>query len=266
VLQDPPQIQEKEFSSRKLSMAETEAELGSFHLWTHDLLNARPLVEQALKDDPNLGIAHENMGFLNFADGKDTDAANEFTQAYALDRSLYLSLFAKTMLSSLAVSKSAADRAALHEVLIKVTELNPNFAPAYIERGRPWLRQNDPKLAYSDSRKAEELEPSRAGYHILTGYILLRMGKGAEAAAFAKPSQGALTPPAPSKASPEMGKTGLPPPADAFFSRTKECSATVCPSSWLSRRKNTSLARPPSTYGCSNNPAQTSPQYSPHLA
>ena len=90
------------------------------------------------------------------------------------------------MLSPLAVSKSAADRAAFHEALIKVTELNPKFAPAYIELARLWLRQNDPKLAYSYSRKAEELEPSRAGYHILTGYILLRMGKGAEAAAFAK--------------------------------------------------------------------------------
>ena len=147
---------------------------------------ARPLIEQALKDDPKLGIAHENMGFLDFSDGKDSEAASEFTQAYALDGTLYLSLFAKTMLSPVAASNAAADQAALHELLTKVTDLNPKFAPAYIQLARLWIGENVPKVALSFSRKAEELEPSRAGYHILTGYILLRLGKQDEAREFAK--------------------------------------------------------------------------------
>jgi hypothetical protein len=40
--------------------------------------------------------------------------------------------------------------------------------------------------ALAVSRKAEELEPSRAGYHLLSGEILLRMGRGADSAAMAK--------------------------------------------------------------------------------
>lgn len=186
VLKSPPQIDEKDFSARVLSMAETEAELGAFHLWNHDLADARYYSERAVKDDPKLGLAHEDMGFVDFAEGKDTEALTEFAQAYALDDKLYLSLFAKTMLSSVSGSNSAAEETQLHEGLNKVLTVDPQFAPAYVQLARYWLRQNDLKAALAASRKAEELEPSRAGYHVLSGYILLRMGRPADAAAFAK--------------------------------------------------------------------------------
>ena len=44
------------------------------------------------------------------------------------------------------------------------------------------LRQNDPKIALNYAIRAENLEPSRAGYHTYTGQILLRMGHYQEAA------------------------------------------------------------------------------------
>jgi hypothetical protein len=182
VLNTNAQIDEQKFSTRATSAAETEAELGSFHLWIHDLTVARNLTDQALKDDPKLGLAHENMGFLDFADGKDAEAASEFTQAVSLDGSLYLSLFYKTMLSPLPTSSSVADMNAFGAAMGKVLQLNPDFAPAYVQLARLALRENDLVSALAVARKAEELEPSRAGYHVLTGQILLRMGKGADAA------------------------------------------------------------------------------------
>ena len=186
VLSSPPQIDEKGFFSRTLSMAETETELGGFHLWSHDLAAARPLIEQALKDDPKLGYTHEFMGFCQFADGKNAEALNEFSQAYALDGTLYLSLFAKTMLSPMASSDKPTDQIAFYDALLKVLDLNGQFAPAYVQLARLRLRQNDAKMAFALSRRAEALEPSRAAYHLQTGQILLRMGKGADAAAIAK--------------------------------------------------------------------------------
>lgn len=99
VLKNPPQIDEKSFTVRRLSLAETEAELGGYHLWTRDTANAKALIETALKNDPKLALAHENDGFLEFADGKDEDAEREFALAYELDGNRYLSLFYKTMLS-----------------------------------------------------------------------------------------------------------------------------------------------------------------------
>lgn len=185
VIPDPPQISEKSFTSRTMSLAETEAELGGFHLWTHDLAGARPLVEQALKDDPKLGLAHEMMGFLNFSEAKDAEALNEFSQANSLDPTLALSLFAKTMLSPIATSDAPTDQDAFHAALMKVLELNPQFAPAYVQLARLAMRRNDLKTAFGLSRRAEQLEPALAGYHVQSGQILLRMGKAPEAAGFA---------------------------------------------------------------------------------
>jgi len=186
ILKDSPQFDDKMFTSRTLSVAETEAELGGFHLWTHDLAGARPLLEQAVRDDAKLGLAQEGMGFVDFADGKDAEAANEFSQAYALDNTLYLSLFAKTMLSPLATSQSVSDMNAFGQTLGKVLQLNPQFAPAYVQLARLALRENDLDSALIMSRRAEDMEPSLAGYHLLSGQILLRMGKGGDAASYAK--------------------------------------------------------------------------------
>jgi tetratricopeptide (TPR) repeat protein len=186
VLKDPDQIDDKTFNSRSLTAAETEAELGGFHLWTHDFEGAHSLLEQAVKDDPKLGLAHENMGFLDFAQGNDSAAAAEFSQAYSLDGALYLSLFAKTMLSPLPTSRQVDDLNSFGAALGKVLQLNPLFAPAYVQLARLAVIENDLDSALLVSRKAEELEPSLAGYHILTGQILRRLGKNEEAAADAR--------------------------------------------------------------------------------
>ncbi len=186
ILKNTPQIDEKAFSTRVLSVSETEAELGAFYLWDHNLPDARSLVAQALRDDPKLGLAHENTGFIDFVDGKDAEAAKEFAQAFALDSTLYLSLFDKTMLSPIATSNTVDDMNAFGAALGKVLQLNPDFAPAYVQLSRVAVREDDLASALAVARKAEELEPSRAGYHLLTGQILRRMGKGADAAVSAK--------------------------------------------------------------------------------
>ena len=99
MLPNPPPLDEKKFVARTLTAAETKAELAGFRLWTHDLEDARPLADEALKEDPKLGLAHEVMGFVDFGEGKDADALNEFTQATILNPNLPLSLFAKIMMS-----------------------------------------------------------------------------------------------------------------------------------------------------------------------
>jgi len=186
VLKDPPQIDDKAVVFRVMTVAETEAELGGFHMWTYDHSGARLLLEQALKDDPKLGLAHENMGFLDFAEGKDAEAVNEFSQAYALDPHLYLSLFSKTMLSPLPSSKVVSDLNTFGATMGQVLKVDPQFAPAYVQLARLAFREKDLNAALLMSSKAEEMEPSLAGYHLLTGQILQRMGKSADAAEAAK--------------------------------------------------------------------------------
>jgi Tfp pilus assembly protein PilF len=186
VLPSPPELDEKSFIVRALTLAETKAELAAFHLWTHDLEDARRLGEEAVKEDPKLGFAHEVMGFVDFGEGKDADAVYEFTQATNLTPNLPLSLFAKTMMSPTANSNDPADENSFHDGLIKVLDLNPQFAPAYIQLAKLDMRRGDPQSGLAVSRRAEQLEPTRAGYHILSGEILRRLGREKEAASFAR--------------------------------------------------------------------------------
>jgi tetratricopeptide (TPR) repeat protein len=186
LLPPAPKIEDKDFTARRLTSAETEAELAGFHVWTHDRKDARALAEEAVQDDPNLGLAHENMGYVFFGEGKDAEAETEFSKAYALDDKLYLSLFAKTMLSPIATSNAPADQTQFENALMKVLDLNRQFAPAYVELARLWLRRGNPKSALGNARRAEKLEPTRAGYHLLSGEIFLRLGDGATASDEAK--------------------------------------------------------------------------------
>lgn len=184
VMPKAPSIDEKSFPVRTMSLAETKAELAGFHLWTHDLEDAQTLAGEAIRADSQLGFAHEVMGFVDFGQGKDADALNEFTQAANLNRNLPLSLFAKAMMSPIATSSDPAAEARFEDALAKVLQLNPQFAPAYVQLAKLALRRGDPQSALGVARKAEQLEPMRAGYHILSGEILLRLGRGKEAATF----------------------------------------------------------------------------------
>jgi hypothetical protein len=70
--------------------------------------------------------------------------------------------------------------------LTDTLNMNLQFAPAFIQMARLAVRQNDLNTALKYSMRAESLEPSRAGYHTMSGQILLRMGRGKQAAENAK--------------------------------------------------------------------------------
>ena len=185
VMKNPPQIDEKAFATRKLSVAETEAAIGGYRIWDHDAAGARELIQDALQEDPKLGEAHEGMGFLNFQEGKDEEARKEFQLAYELDNTRYLSLYYATMLSPYASSNAPEDQEKLHNALREMLKINQQFAEVEIELALWHARQGDFSTALGVSRRAEQLEPSRAGYHILSAKFLHKLGRDKEAADFA---------------------------------------------------------------------------------
>jgi len=119
---------------------------------------------------------------LNFADGKDEAAKAEFEKAHAADPQRYLSLYYATMLSPLRKSNEPADKLKLRAAMYDVLKLNPRFAPAFIQLAMTTAREGSYINALNQARKAEELEPSRAGYHLLVGRLLLALGRVDEAA------------------------------------------------------------------------------------
>jgi len=186
ILKTTPQIDDTVFSVRTLSVAETEAEIATYLLWHHNWELAGPHLDRALREDPKLGLAHENKGFFYFLQGQDDAAAGEFKQAFTLDKKLYLSLYYATMLSPVAAADTPASQNAFRDAMLYVYQLNPAFAPPLVQLSLLTLRQNDLQNAYDLARKAEELEPSLAGYNLLTGEALIRMDRGAETADYAK--------------------------------------------------------------------------------
>jgi tetratricopeptide (TPR) repeat protein len=183
VLPIPARLDEGGFTARTMTLAETQAEMAAFHIRSHQWGQVRELTEGALKSDPKLSLAHEDMGFLQFNDGMDSAAIKEFTTASELDNKNYVALFAKIMASPAAKSSAPEDRDATHQGLLKVLDLKPDFAPAYVELAKLAILRGQLDLALSVSRKAEQLEPFRSGYHVLSGQILLKMNRLPEAAA-----------------------------------------------------------------------------------
>lgn len=179
---NPPQILERNFQVRTLSVAEAKTELGSHAVWgSRDYKTARQLLSDALQQEPKLAAAHEALGFLDFDEGKDEDAVRELQVALQGDKTDYLALFAQTMLSPQARSGNPADEASVENALFQVLKLNPQFAPAFVQLGFLYARQGDLKKAAAAASKASQLQPSRAGYELMLANLLLQMGRAKDA-------------------------------------------------------------------------------------
>jgi hypothetical protein len=66
--------------------------------------------------------------------------------------------------------------------MYEVLKANQRFAPAFVQLAMILAHQGNYINALNLARKAEELEPSRAGYHLLVGRILVALGRNDEAA------------------------------------------------------------------------------------
>ncbi len=178
----PLQVDPKSFQMREMSLGETEAELAAWHIRFFQWDKMRELTEAALANAPNLSLAHEDKGFLLFNEGHDAEALKEFTIATQLDDKNYIALFARTMTSPSSSSNSPQDRQQTYDELNQVLALRPDFAAAYIELAKQAVHKGQLDNALALSRKAEQLEPFRSGYHVLSGEIMLLMNRPSDAA------------------------------------------------------------------------------------
>ena len=183
VLPVPARLQMANFTARAMTLAETEAELAAWYIRLHQWEQVRELTEAALHGDPKLSLAHEDNGFLLFNEAKDEEALKEFSTAVELDSKNYIARFAELMVSSTLKPNSPQIQQAIYDGLNQVLETKSDFAPAYVELAKLSITQGRLDSALGLSRKAEQLEPFRSGYHVLSGQILLQLNRPSEAAA-----------------------------------------------------------------------------------
>ena len=174
-------LTEKDVQVRSVPAAESLALRGDFHMHVNRPVEARALLEEALRVNADLPLVHESLGFLFYRENQREEAAREFDKAVALDSKSYLAHYyhAFLMLQNAMRPEVFADA---QKSLERAIQLNPNFAPAYAALSSLY-GVHDERLedALAAARKAAELEPGDAAYYLNVGMVLLRMGRIEEA-------------------------------------------------------------------------------------
>jgi tetratricopeptide (TPR) repeat protein len=175
------------FTVKILTPAEADYDLGSFDVGAHDYASGRRLLQAAESADPTLAGPHEELGFLAWRAGQDDDARTEWQKAVTADPSSYRSAFALLMSDAPPLKQQSPQQLEqTQHALEGINTAAPKFAPALVELSLIEWRQGQLNEAFKTSVAAEKLEPWRAEYHLLSGYILLQNHQPAVAADYAR--------------------------------------------------------------------------------
>jgi tetratricopeptide (TPR) repeat protein len=172
----------KSYKSRILSPAEVAANQGLFFLQTQRLKEAASSTDAALAADPNLALAHEARGILEFHERDFPAAEQEFARSLELNPSSYVANFYEAQSRMRAGMSDYAQLAEITGYLERSVSLNPQFAPAYALLSNFYsLRPETRDQALAMGKKATELEPGNLSYAISYGFVLVSMGDFANA-------------------------------------------------------------------------------------
>lgn len=175
-----------DYGARILSPAEAAARLGDFLLREGRPKDARPLLEEALRLQPDLAPAQESLGCLFLRQGEGAEALRWFEKAIAGDAASFLAYYYHAMM--ILTERGEADGgAAAESSLAKALQLNPSFPPACVDLARLYLR-DDRNLdrALELVRRAVDIEPGSFSYRLMLGSVLALSGRTDEAVALAK--------------------------------------------------------------------------------
>ena len=177
----PPPIPDTDLRTRQISDAEVDAYLGGFAALRGRPHEANSLLQQALRLDPKLALAHQNLGLLQLSGGQRGEALASFSQAVELDPENALTRYLRAYLSFGQRNVPAGD-AQIENDLRQAIALDPDFAPSYGLLA-VYLAASDENLieALAMARKGVSLEPGNALYALSLAQVLARMGRFGDA-------------------------------------------------------------------------------------
>ncbi|HXZ31879.1 MAG TPA: TonB family protein [Terriglobales bacterium] len=176
-----PQFGQQQLQLRNLSEAETEAYRGGFAVVRGRSQEATAILDQALRMDPNVALAHQNLAFADFLQGQRGKALESVSKAIALDPrnsfTRYLRAFLETSGSGL-----GSDAPQIEDDLRQAIAISPDFAPPYGLLAVHLAAENqklDEALAFA--QKAISFEPANSNYQLALAQVLIRQNKFNEA-------------------------------------------------------------------------------------
>ncbi|HUO33486.1 MAG TPA: tetratricopeptide repeat protein [Candidatus Acidoferrum sp.] len=176
-MQSPPKLADSQISSRQLSDAEAEAYRAGFAAADGRPADARPLLEDALKLDPHLALAHEYLGLAMYYQGQTEAARAELGRAIQLDPKNATTRYLHAVLTYRA-GGSKSNAADIEDDLRAGIAANPNFAGSYSLLGLT-LAVNGQELneALAMAQKAVDFEPANPRFQLTLAQVYARMQK-----------------------------------------------------------------------------------------
>jgi len=171
-------VDESQFKSRFLTLAQADALRADFLAYNQRGKNARALLNDVLREDPNNVSADETMGYLEFRDGHIDEAKKWYAKAVQLDSQSYLAHYYYAAMFMEGQLTREQERQ-VENSLRRAIQLNPSFAPSF-DRLAVFLgsRHRDLEEAHTMGLTAVSLDPSNVAYRINVANILMQMERG----------------------------------------------------------------------------------------
>ena len=177
----PPNIANEELKVRSLSEAEVDAYEGGFAAVRGQTQQATAMLQEALRLDPNVALAHQYLGMAQFLEGQREKALESASQALSLDPKNYFSRYLRAFLAT-SGSGIMSSNAQVEEDLRQAIALSPEFSPPYALLAVYLAAMNrDLEEALALAQKAVSFEPGNSNYQLSLAQVLLRMNKFDEA-------------------------------------------------------------------------------------
>ncbi len=175
-------VDDNAFKARALTRSQANAVRADFLAYNQRTKDARALLSEVLRDDPNNVSAHETMGYLELRENNLETARKWYEQAVKLDSQSYLAHYYFA-----AISMRAGDSNQTEDVegsLRTAMKLNPNFAPAY-DQLAAFYGMHHEKLdeAHMLNLQAVQLDPGQLGYRLNTASVLIEAERYTDAMA-----------------------------------------------------------------------------------
>jgi tetratricopeptide (TPR) repeat protein len=181
------QAADKSYTVRSVAPGEAIAVRGDFLTHHNRIEQARPVLEEAFKDEPNLPFVHEALGYYHYRRHEIQEADKEMLEAIKLGATGFAPQYFHGFLLLQGNGHEGEFNDAASGILEKAVQLNPEFAPGYEALSQAYSRSPETQTkAVNAAIKAVKLDPGQLPYQINLAYLLLNNGRYAEARIMAK--------------------------------------------------------------------------------
>jgi tetratricopeptide (TPR) repeat protein len=173
---------DKNYQTRTLTPGEVLAVRGDFFAHHNRLEQAAPVIDEAIKEEPNLPLGHTAKGFCYYRTQKTREADDEMQEAIKLGATDFAPYYFHGVLLERNAPRSENGYDDARVSLEKAIQLNPKFAPAYEALSHAYGHTKDAQiLAVNAAIKAVKLDPGTIHYAVSLTYLLINNGRTKEA-------------------------------------------------------------------------------------